>query len=46
MANTPVPLNTPKVPLHKRLAAGEKLDGTSLAPRSAPKVPATPKTPA
>jgi len=45
MANT-VPLNTPMVPMRKRLAAGERLDGKSLAPRSAPKPPTTPKTPA
>lgn len=45
MSNT-VPMNTPRVPMHKRLAAGEKLDGQSLNPKSAPKVPTTPKTPA
>lgn len=45
MAQT-VPMNTPMVPMRKRIAAGEKLDGTSLKPRSAPKAPAAPKTPA
>ena len=45
MANT-VPLNTPMVPMRKRIAAGEKLNGQSLAPRKASKPPAAPKTPA
>ena len=42
--NKPVPVTgTPKVPMHKRLAAGEQLNGQSLAPKAV-KRPTAPKT--
>ncbi len=42
MATSTVPMSGPYVKQHKRMAAGEKVDGKTLPPAPGPKTPQTP----